>query len=143
MAVDVERNLARVSSDEVGPVPGFWAQQLTASGTFASEPRRMLAVLDAAVRCVENSRLTADPVHWLFDDATHSPRAAEPSRPYPFEPTCALLELDASPVRHRRRLAPGVTPARPTQAAGNAQERSGAIGIREPRRARAPRTRSG
>lgn len=60
----------------------------------------MMAVLDAAVRCVERYRFPTDAQgRRLFHEAKQWLLAAEPHWPYSFERICAELDLDANAVR--------------------------------------------
>jgi hypothetical protein len=66
----------------------------------------MMAVLDDAVRCVENHRFSRETRRRrLFADAKQWLLAEEAHWPYSFESICAVLDLDANAVRQRLLLA--------------------------------------
>jgi hypothetical protein len=110
--MDVDWYLAGVPSDLFQPHVILPAQHFHPPKQLAPEHRLMMAVLDDAVRCVEKHRFPADARgRRLFHEAQQWLLAAEPHWPYSFERICAVLDLDASAVRHRLRLAPARQPA--------------------------------
>lgn len=99
--------------------------------TLRPEHLLMMAVLDDAVRCVEEYRFATDPRgRRLFHEAKQWLLTTEPHWPYCFEHICDVLDLDADAVRHRLQLAPEPAPAsHQRQATGNdANGRLGALG---------------
>jgi hypothetical protein len=67
----------------------------------------MIAILHDAIDCVEKYRVATDPQgQRIFQEAKEWLLADESEWPYSFECICGVLELDASAVRRRLRLAP-------------------------------------
>lgn len=104
--MDGERYLTGERVDLFQPHLILPVQHFHLHKTTAPEHRLMAAVLDDAVRCVEKYRVPRDARgRRLFREAKEWLLATEPHWPYSFERICAALDLDASAVRHRLRLA--------------------------------------
>ena len=87
------------------------AQLFSVPNAFTPEHRLRAAILADAVWCVEKYRFPTDARgRRLFRRAKQWLLAAEPHWPYSFESICAVLDLDASAVRHRLRLSPEPPP---------------------------------
>jgi hypothetical protein len=108
--MDADRYLTGVPIDLFQPHIILPAQHFNPPKKLAPEQRLMMAVLDDAVRCVEKYRCPPDARgRRLFREAQQWLLAEEPHWPYSFERICAALDLDANTVRHRLRLASGVS----------------------------------
>lgn len=107
MAVEADRYLMGDPIDRFQPHTIFPSQHFEPPGKLAPEQRLMMAVLDAAVRCVEKYPFSTDAQgRRLFHEAKQWLLVAESQWPYSFERICAVLDLDANAVRRRLRLAP-------------------------------------
>jgi hypothetical protein len=111
--MDVDRYLTGVPVRLFQPDVMLPAQQFPAHSKREPEHRLMMAVLEAAVRCVRKYPFPTDARgRRLFHEARQWLLAAEPNWPYSFERICAVLDLDADAVRQQLRLVPGMTSMR-------------------------------
>jgi hypothetical protein len=110
-AMEATLRLAGVPSDVMQPHIVLPSQHFGPPRQQAPEQRLMTAVLQEALECVEKHRCATD-THGLrlFHDAKRWFLANETDWPYSFESICGVLDLDASAVRHRLRLAPNIYP---------------------------------
>src|SRR5512140_1705085 len=105
MSMDLDWYLTGVPHDLIEPHVILPAQHFTRPRKLAPEQRLMMAVLGAAVRCIERDRSPRDSRgRRRFEEAKQWLLAAEPDWPYSFERICAVLDLDANAVRQRLRL---------------------------------------